>query len=79
MSGFMKRTSVLLPDDLYEMLRLESLRAGINMAGLIRENLSGACPRGPVARGRTAPILKVAGVCRGPKLTRDIDESLYGD
>jgi hypothetical protein len=28
---------------------------------------------------KTDPLLKVAGICRGPRLSERIDEKLYGD
>jgi hypothetical protein len=74
----MRRTTIFLPDDLHEQLRQDAFRAKISMAQLIRTRL-----QRPTARPRTRspkqdPILKVAGVCRGPVLSTRIDESLYG-
>jgi hypothetical protein len=74
----MKRTTIFLPDDLHEQLRRDAFQAKTSMAGLIRGRLrrSNVLPRGRRARGD--PILKVAGICRGPVLSSGIDESLYG-
>jgi hypothetical protein len=71
----MRRTTIFLPDSIHEQLRQDAFRARISMAELIRLRLQ----RSPERRRRRGdPILKVAGVCRGPLLSRDIDESLYG-
>lgn len=73
----MKRTTIFLPDDLHERLRHEAFRARISVAELIRARL-----RQPaVAHSRASskdPVLKVAGVCRGPILSRSVDKALYG-
>jgi hypothetical protein len=74
----MKRTTILLPDELHEQLRREAFQAKTSMAELIRARLrSGAHPRRNRQWARD-PILKVAGVCRGPVLSDETDESLYG-
>ena len=74
----MRRTTVFLDDELHEQLRRDAFRARISMAELIRSRLRGGTSQ---PRGRSTskdPILKVAGVCSGPILSKDIDESLYG-
>jgi hypothetical protein len=48
------------------------------MAELIRTRLQAAVDRPRRRRSREDPILKVAGICRGPVLSDDIDDSLYG-
>jgi hypothetical protein len=48
------------------------------MAKLIPTNLRGATGRARKRGGSTDPILKVAGVCRGPVLSGDIDQRVYG-
>ncbi len=73
-----KRTTIFLPEDLYEQLRKDAFRARTSMAELIRARL-----RAPQAKRRNVPrrkdpILKVAGIWRGPVLSAGIDESLYG-
>jgi len=73
-----RRTTIFLPEEVHEQLRREAYLAKTSMAELIRARL-----RRPVSRPRRRgsaedPILKVAGVCRGPVLSSDIDESLYG-
>lgn len=74
----MKRTTIFLPDEVHEQLRQDAFRAKISMAGLIRARLRSSIGR-PRRRGAVQdPILKVAGVCRGPALSSEIDESLYG-
>jgi hypothetical protein len=57
------------------MTQSDAFRRKISMAELIRVRLSGPKQR---RIGASDPILKVAGVYRGPVLSRDIDESLYG-
>jgi hypothetical protein len=74
----MKRTTIFLPEDLHEQLRRDAFQSKTSMAALIRARLrrSNALPR---SRGaRKDPILKVAGICRGPILSDGIDESVYG-
>jgi len=74
----MRRTTIFLPDELHEQLRRDAFRAKTSMAELIREKLRRS-PGRPRKRAASAdPILKVAGVCRGPVLSRDIDDALYG-
>jgi len=74
----MKRTTIFLPDDLHEQLRRDAFLAKTSMAGVIRARLRrpDALPRSRSAR--KDPILKVAGICRGPILSSGIDESVYG-
>ena len=74
----MKRTTIFLPEELHEQLRRDAFRARTSMAELIREKLRRSVEQPGRRRARTDPILKVAGICRGPILTADIDESLYG-
>jgi len=74
----MKRTTIFLPDDLHDQLRRDAFRARISMAELIRSRLGRSNSRRRADRPRKDPILKVAGICRGPVLSSDIDESLYG-
>jgi hypothetical protein len=73
----MRRTTISLPEELYEQLRQDAFRAKTSMAELIRGRLQRA--RG-ASRSRKAadPTLKVAGICRGPVLSDDIDDALYG-
>jgi hypothetical protein len=73
----MKRTTLFLPDELHEQLRQEAFRSRVSMAQIIRMRLEnpGSRPRKP----KVDPLLKVAGICRGPILSERIDEELYGD
>jgi hypothetical protein len=74
----MRRTTIFLPDELHEQLRQHAFRAKISMAELIRARLQRPINR-PRRRGSAQdPILKVAGVCRGPALSSEIDGWLYG-
>jgi CopG-like RHH_1 or ribbon-helix-helix domain, RHH_5 len=73
----MKRTTVSLPDELYEQLRREALRSRVSMAHLIRLLLEN---RGSARKklSKADPLLKVAGICSGPELSSQIDEQIYG-
>ena len=74
----MRRTTIFLPDEVHEQLRRDAFLAKTSMAELIRARLQRSVSR-PRRRGAAEdPILKVAGVCRGPVLSSEIDESLYG-
>jgi len=74
----MRRTTIFLPDEVHEQLRQDAFRAKTSMAAFIRARLQPSTAR-PRKRGSPRdPILKVAGVCRGPVLSNDIDDSLYG-
>lgn len=74
----MRRTTISLPDDLHEQLRQDAFRAKTSMAELIRVRLQRSTAPRPKRRFSQDPILKVAGVCRGPVLSSEIDDSLYG-
>jgi hypothetical protein len=74
----MVRTTIFLPDEVHEQLRQDAFRAKTSMAELIRARLRRSAGR-PRRRGSPEdPILKVAGVCRGPVLSSEIDGFLYG-
>jgi hypothetical protein len=73
----MRRTTIFLSEELHGKLRDDAFRAKISMAELIRTKLQASAGR-TRRRASQDPILKVAGVCRGPVLSTDIDESLYG-
>jgi hypothetical protein len=74
----MRRTTIFLPDELHEQLRQDAFRARTSMAELVRAKLQRSIG-GPRRRGASQdPILKVAGVCRGPVLSSKIDSALYG-
>ncbi len=74
-----KRTTIFLPEELHEQLRLDAFRAKVSMAELIRARLRDSLPRPPKHGPRHDPILRVAGICRGPVFSNDIDEALYGE
>ena len=73
----MKRTTIFLPDELHEQLRQEAFRSRLSMAQIIRMRLE--TPVSRPKKGKVDPLLKVAGVCRGPVLSERIDEELYGE
>jgi len=73
----MKRTTLFLPDELHEQLRQEAFRSRMSMAQIIRMRLENPVSR--QKKPRVDPLLKVAGICRGPVLSERIDEELYGD
>lgn len=74
----MRRTTVFLPDELHERLRREAFRAKVSMAELIRARLSHPAGTHPRRKASEDPLLKVAGICRGPVFSGDIDDELYG-
>ena len=74
----MKRTTIFLSDELHERLRNDAFRAKVSMAELIRRTLQGPGGRARGRKGKEDPILKVAGVHRGPSFANEIDEPLYG-
>ncbi len=73
----MKRTTVFLSDELYEHLRAEAYRSRVSMAQLIRSRLDGRKTR-PATRKRRDPLRAVEGLCKDGKLSKGIDEALYG-
>lgn len=76
--GGMRRTTIFLPEELHEQLRQDAFQERTSMAELIRQKLENSVQRPGKRRSRTDPILKVAGICRGPIVSNDIDKSLYG-
>ena len=75
---YMVRTTIFLPEELHEQLRQDAFRAKASMAELIRRRLQAAAAPSEKRKASRDPILKVAGVCRGPLLSSGIDHSLYG-
>jgi hypothetical protein len=73
----MKRTTIFLPDEVHEELRREAFRARLSMAEVIRLRIQ--APAKPARKAAADPLLKAAGVCRGPVLSDNIDEELYGE
>ncbi len=74
----MKRTTVLLPDELHERLRREAFESGISMGQLMRNKLEDRSPSRKGGRPRKNPIDSVIGIVRDGSLTQNIDEDLYG-
>ena len=74
----MRRTTIFLPDELHEQLRQDAFRSKTSMAELIRGRLQRPSSGTRKRKSAPDPILKVAGVCRGPVLSGDIDDALYG-
>ena len=75
----MKRTTIFLPDELHERLRQEAFRTRLSMAQIIRLRLEHPASNPKKSHPKTDPLLKVAGICRGPLLSERIDEEIYGD
>jgi hypothetical protein len=75
----MKRTTIFLPDELHDQLRQEAFRSRSSMAQIIRLRLERRASSPKKNKPKTDPLLKVAGICRGPLLSERIDEELYGD
>ncbi len=74
----MRRTSIVLPDELHERLRQEAFHKKISMGRLIRTKLEGRTRARP-RKSKTDPLLEVSGIGKGGNLARGIDEALYGN
>ena len=75
----MVRTTIFLPEDLHERLRVEAFHGRLSMAELIRSRLERpARPRKYRRRATRDPLLKVAGIIQDGSLCQGIDEDLYG-
>ncbi len=72
----MKRTTIVLPDELHERLRREAFLKRTSVSRLIRNKLDGKPDA--AARRRQDPLLVVSGIGRSGRLTQGIDEALYG-
>ncbi len=75
----MKRTTIVLPDELHEDLRREAFQKRVSMAELIRSRLDRKPGSNSKKRRKLDPLLAVSGIGHDGKLTEDIDEALYGD
>jgi Arc/MetJ-type ribon-helix-helix transcriptional regulator len=72
----MKRTTVLLPEELHKRLRQEASRRGLSVAELIRSRLERT--QGHKRRTRASdPLANVEGTVHDGKLSAGIDEALY--
>ncbi len=75
----MRRTTIFLPETLYEQLRREAFHSRVSMASLIRSRLDRPFSGKKAVRREPDPLLAVAGIYRGPeRLARNIDRELYG-
>jgi hypothetical protein len=74
----MRHTTILLPDELHEQLRQEAFRSRLSMAELIRSRLERWTSARKKRGSAIDPLLKAAGICRGPQLSKGIDEEIYG-
>ena len=74
----MRRTTIFLTDEMHEHLRQDAFRSKTSMAEVIRTKLLLSMDAPRKRKTGKDPILKVAGICRGPILSNDIDESIYG-
>ena len=72
----MKRTTVVLPDELHERLRREAFRSRVSMGELIRSRLDRR--EGKRGKWKADPLRKVEGIGSDGKLAEGIDEALYG-
>ena len=70
----MRRTTIILYDEIHERLRRDALRARIRMAELIRQRLPPPAGRAAKPRKGADPLMKVAGICRGDVMSVNIDE-----
>jgi predicted CopG family antitoxin len=62
---------IRIPDDVYKRLTREASRAGITVSDLIRVRLESS------GSPKAHPLLRVAGICRGPQLSNRIDDEIY--
>jgi hypothetical protein len=74
----MRRTTIFLPEKLHGQLRADALRAKTSLSAFVRAKLQDSAERSRRRKASQDPILKVAGICRGPVLSDGIDGSLYG-
>ena len=77
--GYMKRTTIFLPDDLHEELRQDAFRARLSMAEVIRLRIQRPTKAAGKRSAAGDPLLKAAGICSGAVMSADIDEHLYGE
>jgi len=74
----MRRTTIFLPDKLHDELRGEAFRLRVSMAEVIRLRIQTPpkAPVGALAKCNVAsdPLLKAAGICRGPVMSAIIDD-----
>jgi hypothetical protein len=75
----MKRTTIFLPEELHEQIRQEAFQSRLSMAQVIRLRLEHPASTPKKTKPKADPLLKVAGICRGPLLSERIDEELYGE
>ena len=62
---------IRIPDDVYKRLTREASRTGITVSDLIRVRLDGS------GNLKADPLLRVAGICRGPEFSSRIDDEIY--
>ena len=74
----MKRITVSLPDEVYEQLCREALRSHSTISSIIRSRLENASRAKKRFTSRRDPLLSVAGICRGPVISKSVDDELYG-
>jgi len=73
-----KRTTIVLPDDLHEELRQEAFRRRLSLAALIRSRLEPRRTSRRRLRPLKDPLREVEGIGSDGRLTKGIDRALYG-
>ncbi len=73
----MRRTTIMLPDELHERLRREAFESGISMGELVRSRLEGNSSSRKAQRRRKNPLDSVIGIVRDGSLSQNLDEDLY--
>jgi hypothetical protein len=69
----MRRITITIPEGLHIRLRRKASQTGVTISQLIRLRLA----RSAASKLSVDPLLRVAGICRGPLLSRRIDNEVY--
>ncbi len=77
--AYVKRATILLPDELHERLRREALHAKVSMAQLIRAQLESKSRGKRVSGSLADPLERVEGIIQDGGLSARIDVELYGN
>ncbi len=76
----MKRTTVVLPDDVYEEVRRAAFDAHCSISEIVRQRVT-VSPKStglPGAQAGRMPLDDVFGIINDGTLTQNLDDELYG-